>query len=146
MVIRNVLIRNKLVLRNYFPWPIANLLHIDKEHLALKNNSEEFPIVKFDCTKEIFNRKKQINFELGICILLHETKFSVLKPLQNKKGQKKFGVPDKKAVFYKEKDCFFLGYTKFFWPFLFWSGFISSAPSDSKTEVTLKPVLWPIPF
>ena len=38
LVIRNVLIRNKLVLRNHFPWPIVNLLHKDKEHLALRNN------------------------------------------------------------------------------------------------------------
>ena len=30
--------RNKLVLRNHFPWPNANLLHKDKEHLALRNN------------------------------------------------------------------------------------------------------------
>ena len=34
----NVLIRNKLVLRNHFPWPNASLLHKDKEHLALRNN------------------------------------------------------------------------------------------------------------
>ena len=30
----------------------------------------------------------------------------LLKPLQNKKGQKKFGVPEEKQSFYKEKDCF----------------------------------------
>ena len=42
-----------------------------------------------------------------------------LKPLQNKKGQKNLGYPRKKQTFYKEKDCFFFGYPKFFWPFLF---------------------------
>ena len=52
LVIRNVLIRNKLVLRNHFPWPNANLLHKDKEHLALRNNfrvTKKFLITKFDC-------------------------------------------------------------------------------------------------
>ena len=44
-------------------------------------------------------------------------------PLQNKKGQKNLGYPRKKQSFYKEKNCFFLGYPKFFKPFLFWSGF-----------------------
>ena len=47
-----------------------------------------------------------------------------LKPLQNKKDQNNLGYPRKKQSFYKEKDWFFLGYPKFFWPFLFWSGFI----------------------
>ena len=47
----------------------------------------------------------------------------VLKPNQNKKGQKNLGYPTKKQSFYKEKDCFFVGYPKFFWPFLFWLGF-----------------------
>ena len=54
LVIRNVLIRNKLVLRNHFPWPIVNLLHKDKEHLALRNNfrvTKKFLITKFDCTR-----------------------------------------------------------------------------------------------
>ena len=37
LVIRNVLIRNKFVLRNHFPWPNANLLQKDKEHLALRS-------------------------------------------------------------------------------------------------------------
>ena len=46
LVIRNVLIRNKIVLRNHFPWPNANLLHKDKEHLALRNN---FRVTKFEC-------------------------------------------------------------------------------------------------
>ena len=38
LVIRNGLIRNKLVLRNHFPWPNTNLLHKDKKHLALRNS------------------------------------------------------------------------------------------------------------
>ena len=56
LVIRNVLIRNKLVLRlvlrNLFLWPNANLLHKDKELLALRNNfrvTKKFLIAKFDC-------------------------------------------------------------------------------------------------
>ena len=49
--------------------------------------------------------------------------FQPLKPSQNKKGQKNLGYPTKKQSFYKEKDCFFVGYPKFFWPFLFWSDF-----------------------
>ena len=52
LVIRNGLIRNKLVLRNHFSWPIVNLLHKDKEHLALRNNfrvTKKFLITKFDC-------------------------------------------------------------------------------------------------
>ena len=55
LVIRNVLIRNKLVLRNHFPWPNANLLHKDKELLALRNNfrvTKKFLITKFDCIIE----------------------------------------------------------------------------------------------
>jgi hypothetical protein len=53
LALRNCLIRNKLVLRNHFPWPICNLLHKDKEHLALRNNfrvTKEFLITKFDCS------------------------------------------------------------------------------------------------
>ena len=45
--------RNKLVLRNPFPWPICNLLRKDKEHFALRNNfrvTKKFLIAKFDCT------------------------------------------------------------------------------------------------
>jgi hypothetical protein len=38
LAIRNGLIRNKLVLRNHFQWPICHLLHKDKELLALRNN------------------------------------------------------------------------------------------------------------
>ena len=54
LAIRNGLIRNKLVLRNHFTWPICHLLHKDKELLALRNNSwatKKFLIAKFDCTK-----------------------------------------------------------------------------------------------
>ena len=62
LVIRNVLIRNKLVWRNHFPWPIVNLLHKDKEHLALRNNfrvTKKFLITKFDC---IFKSPEKIVF------------------------------------------------------------------------------------
>ena len=53
LVQSNLVIRNKLVIRNHFPWPIANLLHKDKEHLALRNNfrlTKKFLITKFDFT------------------------------------------------------------------------------------------------
>ena len=75
LVTRNVLIRNKLVLRNYFPWPIVNLLHKDKEHLALRNNfrlTKKFLITKFDCIKlgrncltfcSEFKKKKCLTFD-----------------------------------------------------------------------------------
>ena len=52
LAIRNGLIRNKLVLRNHFLWPICHLLHKDKELLALRNNfraTKKFLIAKFDC-------------------------------------------------------------------------------------------------
>ena len=39
--------------------------------------------------------------------------YYVLKPLQNKKGQKNLGYPRKKQSFYKGKDCFFLRYPIF---------------------------------
>ena len=42
-----------------------------------------------------------------------------LKLLQNKKGQKNLGYPRKNQSFYKEKDCFFLGYPNFFGPSYF---------------------------
>ena len=50
LAIRNGLIRNKLVLRNHFLWPICHLLHKDKELLALRNNfraTKKFLIAKF---------------------------------------------------------------------------------------------------
>ena len=56
LVIKNVLIRNKLVLISWNPMPIY--LHTDKEHLALRNNSrvtKKFLITKFDCTYVDFN-------------------------------------------------------------------------------------------
>ena len=51
LAIRNGLIRNLLILRNHFPWPICHLLHKDKEHLASRNNfrvTRKFLIAKFD--------------------------------------------------------------------------------------------------
>ena len=38
LAISNSLIRNILVLRNHFLWPICHLLHKDKELLTLRNN------------------------------------------------------------------------------------------------------------
>ena len=46
-----------------------------------------------------------------------------LKPFQNNKCQKNLRYPTKKQSFSLERDCFFVGYLKFFWPFLFWNGF-----------------------
>ena len=54
LAIRNGLIRNKLVLRNHFLWPICHLLYKDRELLALRNNfrvTKKFLIAKFDCSK-----------------------------------------------------------------------------------------------
>ena len=70
LVIRNVLIRNKLVLRNHFPWPNANLLHKDKELLALRNNfrvTKKFLITNVDCIIYIifvliFSTEKKTNY------------------------------------------------------------------------------------
>ena len=53
LALRNCLIRNKLVLRNHFLWPICYLLHMDKELLALRNHfrvTKKFLIAKFDCS------------------------------------------------------------------------------------------------
>ena len=55
LAIRNGLIRNKLVLRNHFPWPICHLLYKNKELLALRNNfraTKKFLIAKFDCSMQ----------------------------------------------------------------------------------------------
>ena len=44
------------MLRNYFQWQIVNLLHKDKEHLALRNNSrvtKKFLITKLDCSSNL---------------------------------------------------------------------------------------------
>ena len=43
----------------------------------------------------------------------------ILKPFQNKKGQKNLRYPTKKQSFCLEKDCFFVGYLKFFGPSYF---------------------------
>ena len=66
LAIRNVLLRNLLVLRNHFLWPICHLLHMNKEHLALRNNfrvTKKFLIAKFDCTFRVnFLFQKPIDF------------------------------------------------------------------------------------
>ena len=45
------------------------------------------------------------------------------KPSRNKKGRKNLRYPTKKQSFSLWKDCFFVGYLKFFRPFLFRHGF-----------------------
>ena len=65
LAIRNGLIRNKLVLRNHFLWPICHLLHKNKELLALRNNfraTKMFFIAKFDCIRKFFYFKILPNF------------------------------------------------------------------------------------
>ena len=54
-----------------FPiWPIVNLLHKDKEHLALRNNfrmTKKFLITKFDCTDItlcwVTSKKNPVSFQ-----------------------------------------------------------------------------------
>ena len=41
------------------------------------------------------------------------------KAVSKQDGPKTFEVPEKKQSLCKKKDCFFVGYLKFFWPFLF---------------------------
>ena len=66
-MISNIVIRNKLVLRNHFPWPTVNLLHKNKEHLALRNNFRvtiKFFFAKFDFTFFFFldNSQRKENY------------------------------------------------------------------------------------
>ena len=51
---------------------------------------------------------------------------SFLKPSQNKKGLKNLGYPTKKQSFSLEKDCFFVGYPKFFGPSYFEMALVNS--------------------
>ena len=72
LVTRNVLIRNKLVISNHFSWPIVNLLHKDKEHLALRNNyrvTKKFLITKFEWTY-LLPTNKIDNFQISAWICL----------------------------------------------------------------------------
>ena len=57
LAIRNCSIRNKLVLRNHFLWPICHSLYKDKEHLALRNNfrqTKKFLIIKFNSHEQLY--------------------------------------------------------------------------------------------
>ena len=61
LALRSCLIRNKLVLRDHFLWPICHLLYKDKELLALRNifrATKKFLIAKFDCNW----KKKYLGF------------------------------------------------------------------------------------
>ena len=96
----------------------------------------------FDAAKilsiSIFKRKKRsfscraeyeitsTSISMNIKLQLLDTSSAIqLKPLPNKKCQKNFRYPTKTQSFSKEKDCFlekdcfFVGYLKFLWPFLF---------------------------
>ena len=45
--------KEQIVVKEPFPVTKANILHKDKEHLALRNNfrvTQKFLITKFDCT------------------------------------------------------------------------------------------------
>ena len=46
--------------------------------------------------------------------MAHRITTALLKPFQNKKGQKNFRYPTKKQSFSKKKDCLFVGYLKLF--------------------------------
>ena len=73
-MIRNILIRNKLVLRKHFLWTNANLLHEDKELLSLRNNfrvTKKFLITKFDCTSAEI-KTKSTDILLKIITILKE--------------------------------------------------------------------------
>ena len=76
-----------------------------EEHLESVNNQRR----QLSSTNQGFIKQSVFYFNI----------IQELKLLQNKKGQKNLGYPRKKQSFYREKDCFFLGYPKFFWPFLF---------------------------
>ena len=58
-------------------------------------------------------------------MLLFRLTYIVVKPLQNKKAQKILRYRQKSSPFLKKKTVFFARYLKFFWAFLFWSGFSS---------------------
>ena len=65
-------------------------------------------------------RQMKIKFGKASFNTLLKIKIKIeLKPFQNKKGQTNLRYPTKKQPFSLEKDCFFVGYLKFFWPFLF---------------------------
>ena len=81
LALMNCLIRNKLILRNHFLWPICRLLHKDKELLALRNNvwaTKKFLVAKFDCNMINMNNIKTINYllkvELVVDLQQHEKK------------------------------------------------------------------------
>ena len=54
------------------------------------------------------SQKKKMVIEFWINYLVHRIQQQIpkLKPFQNKKGQKKFEVPDRKAVFFLRKKFF----------------------------------------
>ena len=78
----------------------------------------------------------------------------MLKPNQNKKGQKIWGIREKSSPFIRKKTAFFLGYPKFFWTFLFWSGFRAEIRGKNfvdfwdnwkvKTPQFLSEIFWPL--
>ena len=117
LAIRNGLIRNSLVLRNHFPWPICHLLHKNKELLALRNNfrvTKKFLIAKFDCiwksfqfnaisTTKIYVRiylctnltLKQLKIK---CSMTKTRKISEWQPNQLKKNSKHFVFSSSKYI------------------------------------------------
>ena len=70
-----LLIQSNLVIRNHFPWTIANLLHKNKENLALRNN--------FRLTKNIY---ANLCFDLMLVIIvLKKENLSFLQGFQDEK-------------------------------------------------------------
>ena len=108
LVIRNILIRNKLVLRNHFSWPIANLLPKNKEHLTLRNNfrvTKKFLITKFDCKLknglcEIVTKSQVVTKLIVTKSKLHYT-YMVEKFRTQREGLKSLN----KKIWFKEGFC-----------------------------------------
>ena len=71
---------------------------------------EDQSLITFLATKYIFAPILIDSNDRKMHKRMFSDNFKALKPLQNKKGQKNLGYPRKKQSFYKEKDCFFLGY------------------------------------
>ena len=98
------MIRNLLVLRNHLPWPICHLLHKDKGHLELRNNSRatrKFLIAKFDCS--IFSEKatkfeKNLRNILTRCYLNVPSFFDDRAEIRAKKNSLIFGIIENTAI------------------------------------------------
>ena len=107
----NLVIRNKLVIRNHFLWPIVNLLHKDDEHLALRNNFRETKkflitkgqlILKENC--QAVNSSKRRTIELLLC---HVFSFVFWKKLKSPKSHFGINWPLNLTVLHRKNLVFF---------------------------------------